>query len=185
MKIDSAIKDFSEKYDRDAIQSIDNISKDYALKISESTIKVFNLVESFDIFSKYLKGYSTYKLENVNNPESSSQDTIKESVKKFIDTKIFTETEIKYSALPSFIKGYFEGVNLLIETVDNIKRNMIDCDVDSEDIGDINEFVDMFMDKFNESFYPTMDRILWASGYNSKKKLYDRETKSIPAPVFL
>ena len=63
---------------------------------------------------------------------------------------------------------------------------MIDNDVDQEYIGDINEFADKFMDKFNESFDPTLDRILWASGYNSRKKLFENNNDTKPkAPVFL
>ena len=50
------------------------------------------------------------KMENTNNPEASSQDTIKESVKKFIDTQIFKESNIKYSELPSF----FNNVNVYL-----------------------------------------------------------------------
>ena len=184
MKIDSAIKEFSEKYDRDAIESIDNISKDYALSISESTIKVFNISESFDIFTQYIKGYSLYKVENVNNPEASSQDEIKESVEKFINTRIFKETSIKYPELPSFVIGYINGVNSLCEAVDAIKRDMTDGNIDPEHIGDINEFVDMFMTKLHESFDPAMDRILWASGYNSRKQLFEKNPKPA-APVFL
>ena len=39
MKIDSALKVFSEKYDRNAIQSIEDISQDFGLVIQKSTIK--------------------------------------------------------------------------------------------------------------------------------------------------
>lgn len=185
MKLDNAIKIFIERYNRDIIQSIDNISKDYALNISDSKIKVFNLNESFNIFNEYIKGYASYKIENVNNPNASSQDTIKESVKKFIDNNIFKEECIKYSELPSFITGYANGINLLNETVDNIKRDMADSDVDQEHIGDINEFCDMFIDKFHESFDPAMDKILWASGYNSRKKIFENNDNKLKAPVFL
>lgn len=185
MKIDSAIKAFSEKYDREAIQSIDAISNDYSLKISNSTIKAFNLNEGFDIFSQYLKGYASYKVENVSNPEATSQDVIKESVKKFIDTQIFKEANIKYTELPLFITGYINGVHKLTETVDSIKRDMTDNNIDAEHIGDINEFTDMFMNKLHESFDPTMDRILWASGYNAKQRLVKGNTDKPVAHVFL
>lgn len=185
MRIDNAIKAFSEKYNREAFQSIDAISNDYGLRISNSTIKGFNLVESFNIFSQYLKGYASYKVENVNNPDATTQDVIKESVKKFIDTQIFKECNIKYGDLPQFVTGYVDGVKTLIETVDNIKRDMTDSSIDAEHIGDINEFADMFMDKLHESFDPTMDRILWASGYNGKVRLARPAEEKPKAPVFL
>lgn len=185
MKIDSAIKLFSEKYDRAAIQSIDTISNDYALNISDSTIKVFNLIESFNIFNQYLKGYASYKIENVNNETASSQDTIKESVKKFIDTQIFKECDIKYPELPNFVMGYINGVNSINENINIIKAEMTDANVDGNDIGDLNEFADMFMDKLHESFDPSMDRILWASGYNANKRLNNPNPIKVKEPVFL
>ena len=185
MKIDSAIKTFFEKYNRDAIQSIDEISKDYSLNISNSMIKAFNMSESFNIFNQYLNGYASYKIENVNNDQALSQTEIKESVKKFIDTQIFKECEIKYPELPRFVAGYVSGINSITETVDNIKRDMTDANVDANDIGDINEFADMFMNKLNESFDPTMDNILWASGYNAKQRLANSNTNKTKVPVFL
>ena len=33
-------------------------------------------------------------------------------------------------------------------------------------------FVDGFMDRLHESFDPTMNRVLWASGYNGKMAMY-------------
>jgi len=185
MRIDYAIKAFSEKYDRDVFKSIDAIAGDYALRVSDSSIKAFNLVESFNIFDQYLKGYAAYKAENVNNPNASSQDTIKESVKKFVDTQIFKESHLKYSELPEFVTGYVDGVKTLLETVDEVKRNMTDANVDPEAIGDINEFTDIFMDKLHESFDPSMDRILWASGYNSRVRLSKPVSEKPKAPVFL
>ena len=186
MKIDNAIKIFSEKYDRDAIESIDNISKEYGLLINESTIKTFNMCEAFDIFNKYLEGYASYKINNINNPEATSQDLIKESVEKFINTQIFKETSSKYNELPNFITGYIDGINSLCETIDNVKISMIDNGILDECVGDVNEFADMFIDKLHESFYPTMENILWASGYNSKKRLeYNKDKIKSNAPVFL
>lgn len=184
MRIDNAIKAFSEKYDREAIQSIDNISKEYGLNIHGNTIKTFNLAESFDMFNQYMNGYAAYKVENVNNPEASNQETIKESVQKFIDTQIFKESETKYADLPNFVMGYVNGINSINETVNEIKRVMTDGDVKAEEIGDINEFTDMFMDKLHEHFDPVMESILWASGYNGKKRLDNGPTKT-KAPVFL
>ena len=185
MKIDSAVKTFFEKYDREAIQSIDNISREHGLVIHESTIKSFNLKESFDIFGQYLKGYATYKSESVNNEEATSQDMIKESVESFINTQIFKETATKYADLPTFVTGYIEGINSLNEAIDEAKRIMNDANVKPEDIGDINEFTDMFMDKLHEHFYPVMESILWASGYNAKKILYNPNSDKPAAPVFL
>lgn len=185
MIIDNAIKTFFEKYDREAIQSIENISKEYGLNINGNTIKTFNLGESFNIFNQYMDGYANYKIENVNNLEASKQETIKESVQKFVDTQIFKESETKYSDLPTFVMEYVNGINSLQEMVDNTKRLMTDSEVKAEDIGDINEFTDMFINKLHEHFNPVMESILWASGYNGKQKLIKGNTSKPTAPVFL
>jgi len=79
MKIDSAIKTFYEKYNREAIQSIDNISNDYGLNISDSIIKAFNINESFDKFKTYLEGYTSYKINN--KDDKIDQTAIKERTK--------------------------------------------------------------------------------------------------------
>lgn len=184
MKIDSELKSFTEKYDRSAMESIDKLSKEYGLVIHKSTIPVFSLKEGFDTFAEYLKGYASYKMENVNSNEASSREEIHESVDNFIKTQLFKEKHIMYSELPEFVQNYVEGVNMLLETVDEVKSSMMEAGIDHESIGDINEFVDKFMDRFHESFDDTMDRILWATGYNSNRVLSGKVKKD-PAPVFL
>ncbi len=181
MKIDSAIKDFSERYDREAITSIDTISRDHALVNQNATIKLFKITESFDAFCEYLQGYASYKIENANNEKASPQNVICESVDKFISTQLFEACDIRYPGLPSFVKGYVDGIRKLTETVDEVKGRMMDADVATEAVGDVNTFVDHFMDRLSESFDPAMDRILWASGYNSRKALFGPK-KNDPKP---
>ena len=183
MRIDRAIKEFSEKYDRDAIQSIDEISRERGLVIHEHTINTFNMNECFDTFNKYLNGYANFQVESVNKPNTPSLKELKESVDKFINTSLFKETTTKYSDLPEFIAGYINGVNSLCETVDEVKRIMTDGEVDGNAIGIVNEFTDIFMYRLHESFDPMMETILWASGYNGKKRL--AEGNKTPTPVFL
>lgn len=184
MIIDSAIQVFSEKYDREAIQSIEEISKERGLVLNRATIKAFNMNESFNTFSQYLKEYANYKVENQNNEKASPQDVIRESVDKFIKSQLFKESDILYSDLPDFVMGYVEGIQTLSEAVDEAKRTLSYADIDPEAIGDVNEFADRFMDALHESFDPTMDKILLASGYTSKKKLRSFKEKR-KQPVFL
>lgn len=185
MRIDSAIQVFSEKYDREAITSIEDISKERGLVLNRSTIKAFNINESFNKFSQYLREYADYKVNNANNNNASPQDAIRESVSNFIETQIIHDEDVRYSELPEFVKSYIEGVELLREAVDDSKRKMFEEDVDPEAIGDVNNFADKFMDKLHESFDPTMDKILLASGYTSRKKLFNRSNKSEDKPIFL
>lgn len=185
MRIDNAIKEFVEKYDEEAIKSIDTISKNRGLELMGQKIDVFTLKESFDAFNTYLKGYSMYKTGNLTNDGSTPHNLICERTNIFIQNNLFKEKSIPYSELPDFVKSYVEGVKTLLETVDSVKLDMMEADVPAEEIGCINEFVDSFMDKLHESFDPTMDRILWASGYNARKAFQDIRPKTEKKHMFL
>lgn len=182
MKLDSAIRSFSERYDRDALASIDRISKDHALVAQRHTLKGFKITESFDQFCEYLQGYASYKIENANNEKASNQEVICESVSRFIDTQLFESCEILYPDLPKFVTAYANGVQKLTETVDQVKEKLIDAGFD-EAAGDVNGFADEFMTHLDEAFHPTMDRFLWASGYNSYRALHTPKKKPTPAEV--
>jgi hypothetical protein len=186
MKIDSALKVFSEKYDRMAIESIENISKDFGLNIQKFTIKAFNINEGFADIEDFLTKYAKYKIENMNNSNSTPQTMICERVENNIKEELFKETQILYSDIPSFIESYISGISKLIKTADSVKKLMFESGVDSSSIGDINQFVDIFVGTLHESFDPTMDRFLWASGYNSNKALSNLGSKNKTAKaVFL
>lgn len=172
MKIDNAIKEFIEKYDEEAIRSIHNISHDYSRTITESTIKAFKLQDGFNMFCEFLEGYGNYKIKNKNNWTASPQDAIVKSVENFINTQLFESCDILYPELDGFVKGYIEGIKQLTECVEGIKQKMTDNGVDLECVGVVNDFADKFMDKLHESFDPTMDRFLWASGYNARKVIF-------------
>ena len=188
MIIDSAINNFFEKYDREAMETIDELSKEFGLNVNDHKILVFNMKESFQLFNEYINGYADYKIKNINNDNASPQYIIRETVDKFITENIFKEVSIKYNELPDFIQSYINGIKSLNETVNNLKHKMIENDVDAECIGDVNDFCDAFMIKLHESFDPCMDRILWASGYNFRKRLV-KPSDNIPvkpqSPIFL
>lgn len=185
MRIDSAVKVFSERYDREAVESIDELSRERGLVLNECKIPAFNLGESFSKFSQYIKEYAEYKVKNINNKKASSQESIQESVSMFIDTQLFREEAVKYADLPKFVVSYIDGVNALTEAVEESKRVMLEANVDPEAIGDVNDFTDKFMDKLHESFDPTMDKILRASGYTSRKNLNDIRQNRRQKPMFL
>lgn len=174
MKIDTAIKTFTEKYDREAISSINGISNELGLIRNRHTIQLFNITESFNQFCEFLMGYGKYKVENVDNPKASPQDVICESVNTFINTQLFSPTNVSYSKIPGFVQGYIDGVTQLSETVDRVKDMMEDSDIDPEFVGAVSEFADTFVTRLDEHFVPAMDRILWASGYNAKQTLHSK-----------
>lgn len=184
MKIDSAIKNFLEKYDEEAMSSIDNLSKDIGLKHHRLSLPLFNIKECFDIFISCLDVYSNYKIENANNDKAVQQYLILEKVNSIIDSNLFKKKNILYSDLPVFIESYINGINSLLEKVESTKSNMINADVHYEYIGDVNEFTDKFMEKMNKSFYESMDKILTASGYKTNKSLMNKKV-CVQKPQFL
>ena len=315
MKIDSALTLFSEQYTREAMRSIDELSKDLGLTNQKATIKTFNIQEGFNTFIDAIKGYSIYKIENAdkeksvkvktfedfiklaktidsknkfspyegdvnflpkdirsfyryNNPadvevgmvrfipaadikskgkeyehimkdmlvvatinsdpvfikgskivscakdgdekstheelgssfinflqycidESASsklevtpQKKIVEHLEKFIDG-LFKEDETLIQDIPSFVEHYVSGIPKVISTVDEVKAELLEAGVDHQSIGDINGIVDNFMEKLHESFDPTMDKILWATGYNADVRLRNAVPKKKEKPVFL
>lgn len=185
MKIDNALNVFIESYDREAMESLDRISKDYSVNISKSTINAFNLNECVERFKNYLNGYAEYMIKNRENPDRSSRESIAESVNRFIHNGLVEDVAIGYKDIPGFVQRYASGIKEILETVDQVKSNMMENDVELEAVGDVNDFTDMFMDRINESFTPTMDRFLWASGYYSKKRMFDKTRKGAKPPIFI
>lgn len=188
MKSDTAIKEFLEKYDEEAINYIESFSNRFAANANKKKYKLFNIKECFDNFTNYLRGYGKYKVDNINNPKATSQDIIIEKTGEFIESTLRNkDTEVLYNEIPNFVKSYTEGIKSLNETVDEIKTFMSKNDVDVEAIGNINEFVDKFMDLITESFDKKMDDLLWSSGYMSNKILLEKkdDPRKKDKPVFL
>lgn len=183
MKLDYAITDFLEKYNDVAMDYIDELSNNLGMNANGIEFKVFNINEGFDRFDEYLRGYGKYKIDNIGNDNATKQEDIRESVHNFITEHVFEEKGIQYKELPNFVRGYVNGVTKLLETVDNVKADMMDSGVELEAVGDVNNFVDEFMDVLNESFEPTMERILRASGYTNRFKPKKRNVE--PKPVFV
>lgn len=184
MRIDNAIKEFTEKYDSIAMRSIDLLSKDIGLNHMESSMKLINLQESFDKFNLWLEQYAQYKIKTNGDDKATDQTLIKESSEVFMEKELFEELDVKYSDLPLFVKSYIEGIDKVSKTVDKVKEDMMENNVNLEYVGDVNDFADAFMKHLSESFDPMMEKILWASGYNSKKKLHN-SNKGTKKPVFL
>lgn len=171
MKLYNLIDDFFNKYNKNMIESIDNMSTDPSNKLTRGKMKLFNVNESIDNFNKYLQGYCKYKIDNKDNPEASSQDTIMEAVDKFINDNKPKEVDIKYTDVSDNISKYLENINTTIDNINNVTSSMVENNINNNDIACINKIVDDFTNTFVECIDDNMDRILWASGYNSRQKL--------------
>ena len=186
MKIDSAIKEFTEKYNQDMMQSIDDLSNNFGLNANRKTISVVNMKESVELFKEYLDGYKDYY---ISNPEQKlSKEDVIDRTKKFVENGCFESVDIFYKEIPTFVSSYIEGINSLSEMTNNVKRVMTEANIDSEIIGDVNDIVDTFTESMQNNFYTIIEKMLWASGYNASQHLakVGRETTTKSSkPIFI
>lgn len=184
MNIDNALQEFTEKYDRDAIKSIDDISKEIGLVQNKYTIDAFNMNEAFDSFTKYLKGYACFIEQAAKSNdkaaktmEHTKKPEVDDSFKRYIDTECVKEQKLTYDQLPEFVEAFLIGVQQLSSDVTEIQESLDNIDADQETIGGINEYANEFLESVWNQMNPVMDKILWASGYNSNKKLMNPSKK--------
>lgn len=177
MRLDTMDKEFFEKYNREMMESISDLSLDKSLSLTDSKIKLFNIEESFEKFEKYLKGYGDYKVKFNESEEASPQSSIREAVNKFIDEELFKDYDFRYDESYKLVTSYLDGQRSLNKTINEVKDFMMENNVKMDDIGDINEFTDLFVDKLNIKFHESMDKLLWASGYNTKQHLANIKKK--------
>ena len=175
MRLDTALKEFTEKYDREAIHSIDTLSKDFGLNQNYVKIELYNIKESFDLFTKYLQGYVKYKTENKNNPQASSQDEIATKSTAFIEKEIMKSKDSLYKEISPMLESYLSGINDLIPVVEACQSTLQENDVDNASIGYVSELADAFIESVDAKMEPLMEKLLWASGYNSRKKLFGKK----------
>jgi len=172
MKLDKAIKNFTEKYDRTAMQYIEKVSSEFGLVYNKQSIPAFNMSEAFNKFEEYVEGYGDYKirlLSDVTLKDIPSEE-ITETTKKWCES-VFKDSELVYNDIPAFIESYVNGVNSLITVIESNKQQLMEEGVSPKDIGAINEYADIFMDTLDSKFESVMDKILMASGYTSTQRL--------------
>lgn len=179
MKLDRAIKDFTEKYDKEAMQYIERVSSEFGLVYHKQSIPAFNMTTAIDKFAEYLEGYADYKIRMFNEKKGEKQlteeeitNTTKKWCENVFNTKEVTEnSQLYYDKIPSFIESYANGVQKLITAVEANKSRMLTEGVDVSSIGIINEYADMFMDQLHVHFDAVMEKVLMASGYTSAQRI--------------
>ena len=177
MKLEKAIKNFVEKYDRTVMEYIEKISNDFGLVYSKQTIPSFNMKLAFEKFTEYIEGYADYKIRTLNEETPGlSQDEITETTKKWCE-KLFNSDEIcknsdlTYDKIPEFIECYITEIKSLITTVEANKNRLMSENVDLKSVGMISEYADIFMDNLVPRFECVIDKVLLASGYVSAQRL--------------
>lgn len=182
MLIDNALQNFTEKYNREAIHSIDVISNDLGLYNSRQTLTLCNINEAFNLFQKFIKGYAEYQRVYKESSEISSIEQINSDFEKSFE-KFFKTENVLYNDLPKYVESYLNGIKSLTKTVDQVKSVLFENDIDHDRIAAVNNFTDTFFGKLQESFDSDMNLILGASGYNARKRFAERVTRGMPKPA--
>lgn len=170
MIIDSAIHDFIEKYDREAIQSIDALSKDKASQRNKIKYKLFNIEESFNKFKTLIDNWGKYQIRILTEATNFTEEEAKKQTNDYID-QLIKEKEIKSEDLSSFIESYLIGIKTVTNSINNTKARMLNENVNQENTIYINEMADRFMNIINNKMNESMEKLLLASGYTTKKIL--------------
>lgn len=188
MKIDKSLKEFTERYNKEMLESVDAMSKELGYRVNNYKMVATNINESVGDFKTFLEGYADYKIKELKEGTQLTQEKIMEQTKDFIDQTLFKEAAVPYPELPNFIRSYTEGIKTIIDTTNNVKRLMTEAGVDATYVGDVNTMVDQFSEKMDNQFHAVMEKVLWASGYNSRQRLSKAETakrKDNQKPVFI
>ncbi len=113
MRVDTALREFAERYDRDAMMHIERLANDRSFEFGNRKFNVFNLKEGFEKFTEFMDGYAQYRVENLNNAEASPMSVICENVAIPYIGKLFEDVEIPYHELTSFVQSYWQCLYLL------------------------------------------------------------------------
>lgn len=188
MKIDNALNNFCERYDREAMESIERISKEIGPVQNDLIIPAFNIKESFDICSAYLRDFGEFVERSLDESKrehklmaESTAESMHAGFERYFNesTNMFTDKQLKYNEFPEFVSSYIEGIQNVTTTVNEITGKMIEEEVRPEIIASVSDFTDMFMERMDEHTYPVVDKMLWASGYTSKKRLAESNHEKV------
>lgn len=185
MIADTAVRDFTERYDEEAIKSIDEMVNDIGVTYRLDKVKSFMMKETFDMFNEYLDGYKQYVLKDKYDIGDKSKEEIINSMKALFKAEGFKDKVLFCKDANKFIKCYIEGCKNIVNKVDNIQSELIQNNATDEEIGNINEYTDVFMESMNNKFNSVMTSLLRESGYitisffDEKKKEIESKEKVI------
>lgn len=171
MIIDSAIYDFMNKYDREAIMSIQEFSNNADLKKKKFSMKLFNLTEAFNTFDILISNWGKYQIKVLHEDSNFTQEQARTETFGYVDKSIFKEELIPIQEIGSFVENYLIRVKGLSTLIDNLKKQMLKENVNQHEIASVNDLADHFMTQLNKKFTESMDILLTASGYKTKKML--------------
>lgn len=192
--IHTTIRDFADRYDRDAILSLESLATSPRRGAVNFSFEGVDISKAVSLFKEYLSGYCEFA-EGHDDISDETREMLMTNLGKFIEgTKItdddpvlFEKKRINFDDSPNYVKGYIESVRDLIEALDSSVSRLKQSGVEPENIGLMTEMCDAFTDALNPKVNAFIDRCLLESGYVTRKWLESLKPKPIepqPATVF-
>ena len=175
MLIDDAVKTFLEKYDREAIVSITELSNERGLKLHGYKMDLFDLKESFNWFEKMLDQWTVYQVRALTEKTNTTPEKVQSDLTELMEQELIKPKDIKVQDFASFVESYLTGLKKISNKITDVKENLLSYKVAPQNIGTLDTFADKFLESVQKEFDKSMDRLLWASGYNAKKKLSSKK----------
>ena len=176
---------FFERYSPEAIRSIDRMSGDLTLQMSK--FKAFTFDDGSSKFLEYVDGYADYKMERVEETDKRYQtnEAILEHTKSFVRDDLIRETKLPFKQASTFVENVLKHLGSLPGKAEEVQTRLMEAGLDNESVGTVIEIVDDYATYLYESVCPVIDRLLWASGYNSAQRFKPGQTKLTPSADFI
>ena len=180
MTKDRMLSDFMDTYDKEMLESVDDISKEFGLVIHNCTIEVANIDDAKDMFCEFVNDFSKYKM-NEKKTEEVGLDKVLQHTKNMVTNEMFNISKWRYKNLPAYVESYVNGIKEVDEFVEGCRNKLFQYNAKQEDVGFLSEATEIFYDEMKKRFDDSMNKILTASGYKSRKMLEEKKK----SPVFL
>jgi len=185
MTVNEILSEFTEKYDREFMEYVEDCASNIGIKYHKIGFDGFDIVRAIDQYKTFIENYSNYKISHINDDKATEQDIIVERVNNDIEEKLFVKDKIQYAKATSIIESYLQGLQDIDSTEESCKKKMFEAGVDHESIGDLTSFTQKFITKLNTIMESTMETFGKGSGYYSNKILLNPNTPKKQEEVFL
>lgn len=192
MNLFTALKSFSEKYNREAISSINSFCERIDVINSPFKFEAVDIPRAFRMFGEYIEGYVSYKCEHPSEGIEKNNQILNQT-KSFIEsgtdkeeTNLFQSVQIKYTEARDFIKNYISDIGNLVSHVNEYTNILYEAGVTNEDIGLLTEMCDEFINAIQPHIEAVMNHMLGATGYNYKLLQEASKHKKVESkPIFI
>ena len=177
--IENLIKKFTETYSHEAVNSVQEMSRELYLEKTNG-FKSFDFDKSFSDIKEFIEGFIEYKGRAITeSTQRLSQDELDKRASIFIDTRLFSDKREKfkesYDLINSQINNLMEFTTFIESTITRINETE---DLSQDLIGNVINYSEKFISTFEKCYFETMDELLHCSGYkikssNSKKESND------------